>query len=79
MINRGIVGVEAWLTGEGLVTHGTTEAREGIILVSEENIKNMRTILSIPDNSQLHQLRCGCKIFQVRGIFSILNATRTPV
>ena len=33
----------------------------------------------IPHNSQLHQLRCGCKIFQVRGIFSILNATRTPV
>ena len=33
----------------------------------------------IPDNSQLHQLRCGCKIFQVRGIFSILNATMTPV
>ena len=45
MINRGIVGVEAWLTGEGLVTHGTPEAREGIILVFEENIKNMRTIL----------------------------------
>ena len=35
--------------------------------------------LIIPDNSQLHQLWCGCKIFQVRGFFSILNATRTPL
>ena len=33
----------------------------------------------IPDNSHQRHQRRWCKIFQVRGIFSILNATGTPV
>ena len=45
----------------------------------KQYIAYISPITPIPDNSQLRQLRCGCKIFQVRGIFSILNATRPPV
>lgn len=45
MIRRGMVGVEAWLTGEGLVTHGSPAAREAMIAVYEDNINNMQNIL----------------------------------
>ena len=36
-------------------------------------------MVGIPDNSHQHHQRRWCKIFQVRGIFSILNATHTCV
>ena len=32
MLKRGMVGVEAWLTGEGLVTHGSPQARHALLL-----------------------------------------------
>ena len=44
MLKRGMVGVEAWLTGEGLVTHGSPQARHAMLVIYEGNSENIQTI-----------------------------------
>ena len=46
MVNRGMVGVEAWLTGKGLVTHGSPAAREAM-LIKYEGEGNIQTVKEI--------------------------------
>ena len=44
MVNRGMVGVEAWLTGKSLVTHGSPAAREAMLIIYEGNTENIQTV-----------------------------------
>ena len=60
MVNRGMVGVEAWLTGKGLVTHGSPAARKAILIIYEGNIENIQTViqegsLQAAQNATTHQ------------------------
>ena len=57
MVNRGIVGVEAWLTGKGLVIHGSPAA---MLIIYEGNIENIQTViqegsLQAAQNATTHQ------------------------
>ena len=62
MVNRGMVGVEAWLTEKGLVTHGSPAAREAMLIKyeGEGNIENIQTViqegsLQAAQNATTHQ------------------------
>ena len=60
MVNGGMVGVEAWLTGKGLVTHGSPAARKAILIIYEGNIENIQTViqegsLQAAQNATTHQ------------------------
>ena len=55
-----MVGVEAWLTGKGLVTHGSPAARKAILIIYEGNIENIQTViqegsLQAAQNATTHQ------------------------
>ena len=60
MVTRGMVGVKAWLTGKGLVTHGSPAARKAILIIYEGNIENIQTViqegsLQAAQNATTHQ------------------------